>query len=100
VARNDAGPLTRWFRRVVLGRRWLCFVVLGLSFFVFGAGTVNLFRLLGANLTLIVENGWQALADGAAQQLGELLATGYLSMVAWVVFKACEHRLVHWLNEE
>jgi hypothetical protein len=75
-------------------------VVLGLSFFAFGAGTVNLFRLLGANVTLIVDHGWQALADGGATQLLELLATGYLSMLAWVLFKACEHRLVHWLNEE
>jgi hypothetical protein len=99
VAR-PAGALTRWFRRTVLERRWLCFFVLGLSFFAFGAGTVNLFRLLDANLTLIADHGWQALADGGAQQLLELLATGYLSMLAWVLFKTCEHRLVHWLNEE
>jgi len=100
VAGQAAGALTRWFRRTVLARRWLCFIVLGLSFFAFGAGTVNLFRLLDANLTLIVEHGWQALADGGARQLAELLATGYLSMLAWVLFKSCEHRLVHWLNEE
>jgi uncharacterized membrane protein HdeD (DUF308 family) len=92
--------LTRWFRRAVLQRRWSCFVVLGLSFLAFGAGTVNLFRLLAANLSLIVDHGWQALADGAAQQLLELLATAYSSMAAWVVFKTCEHRLVHWLSEE
>jgi hypothetical protein len=89
VAGQATGALTRWFRRAVLERRWLCFVVLGLSFFAFGAGTVNLFRLLGANVTLIVDHGWQALADGGAQQFLELLATGYLSMLAWVLFKAC-----------
>jgi hypothetical protein len=38
-----------------------------------------------------------ALGDGAAQQLIELLITAYLSMLAYVLFKACEHRLVHWL---
>ena len=97
---DEPGALTRWFRRAVLGRRWLCFVVLGLSFFAFGVGTVNLFRLLGANVSLIAEHGWQAVVDGGAQQLAELVATGYLSMMAWVFFMACEHRLVHWLNEE
>jgi len=92
--------VNRWFQRVVLGRRWLCFVVLGLSFFAFGAGTFNLFLLLRANTALIVDHGWQALADGAAQQFVELVVTGMLSVAAWVVFKACEHRLVHWLSDE
>jgi hypothetical protein len=92
--------VNRWFQRVVLGRRWLCFVVLGLSFFAFGAGTFNLFLLLRANTALIVDHGWQALADGAAQQFVELVVTGVLSVAAWVVFKACEHRLVHWLSDE
>jgi hypothetical protein len=40
-----------------------------------------------------------ALGDGAAQQLIELLVTAYLSMLAYVLFKACEHRLVHWLAD-
>ncbi len=92
--------MNHWFQRVVLARRWLCFIVLCLAFFSFGLGTVNLFKLLQMNTALIAEHGWQALADGAAQQFFELTATGALSIVAWVVFKACEYRLVHWLNEE
>jgi len=84
-----------WFRRAVLTRRWLTFVVLGLAFFVFGSGSLNLFFLLKANGELLVEHGWQAAMDGAAQQLVELLITGYVSMAAYVVFKACEHALVH-----
>ncbi len=32
--------------------------------------------------------------DGAARQLVELLVTGYVSMVAYIVFKACEYNLV------
>jgi hypothetical protein len=59
--------MQRWFNRVVLSRRWLTFVVMGLAFFLFGA----------------------------AQQLIELLVTGYVSMMAYVVFKVCEYRLVH-----
>jgi hypothetical protein len=87
--------LTGWFHQAVLSRRWASFVVLGVSFATFGAGSLNLFFLLRANLGLIAEHGWQALADGGAQQLVELLLTGYLSMAAYLVFKACEHRLVH-----
>ncbi len=84
---------------LVFGRRWLTFLVMGLSFLAFGAGTVNLFMLLKANTDLVFEHGVQALGDGAAQQLVELLITAYLSMAAYLVFKACEYRLVHWLAD-
>ena len=87
--------LKRWFQRTVLSRRWLTFLVMGLAFFAFGAGTVNILMLFRANADLIANYGWQALMDGAAQQLAELLVTGYLSMAAYIVFKACEHRLAH-----
>ena len=56
---------------------------------------MNLFFLLKANGELLATHGWQAAMDGAAQQLIELLITGYVSMAAYVVFKACEHALVH-----
>jgi hypothetical protein len=84
-----------WLHSVVFARAWLTFIVLVASFLVFGGGTYNLFLLLKANLGLIAEHGWQALADGAAQQFIELLFTAALSMAAYVLFKACEHRLVH-----
>jgi uncharacterized membrane protein HdeD (DUF308 family) len=80
-------------------RRWLTFVVMGLAFLGFGAGTFNLFFVLKASTELVFEHGWMALGDGAAQQLLELLVTAYLSMAAYVLFKACEHRLVRWLAE-
>ena len=73
---------------------------MGLGFLAFGAGTVNLFMVLKANADLVIEVGWQALMDGAAEQLLELLVTAYLSMAAYVVFKACEFRLVHWLADD
>jgi hypothetical protein len=88
-----------WLQRVVFARAWLTFIVLVVSFLVFGAGTYNLFLVLKANLALIAEYGMQALADGAAQQLLELLVTALLSMAAYVVFKACEHSLVHRLYD-
>jgi hypothetical protein len=89
----------RWLHRLVFGRRWLTFTVMGLAFLTFGAGTFNLFFMLKANAELVLEYGLMALVDGAAQQLVELLVTAYLSMAAYLLFKACEHRLVQWLAE-
>ena len=92
--------LKRWFQRTVLTRRWLAFLVMGLAFFVFGVGSLNIFMLLKANLDFIASYGWRALMDGAARQFVELVVTGYLSMAAYVVFKACELRLAHDLARE
>ena len=91
--------LRRLFHRWILSRRWLTFIVLGLAFFVFGAGTLNIVYLLKANGTLLLDYGWQAVMDGGLRQLAELLLTGYASMAAYVVFKTCEHHLSHWLAE-
>lgn len=85
----------RWFHRTVLSRRWLTFLVMGLAFASFGAGTVNMLMLFSANADVISRYGWQALMDGAALQLVELVVTGYLSMAAYIIFKVCEHRLTH-----
>jgi membrane protein implicated in regulation of membrane protease activity len=91
--------LKRWFHRTVLSRRWLTFIVMGLAFFAFGAGTFNIFMLFSANAAVISSYGWQALMDGAAVQFVELVVTGYLSMAAYVVFKACEYRLTRDVSE-
>jgi hypothetical protein len=91
--------VTDFFKRVVLARRWLTFVTMCLSFAVFGASTVNLFTMFRANVSVIASNGFMALADGAAQQFAELLLTLVLSMLAYIVFKACEYRLVHSLSD-
>lgn len=87
--------LKRWFHRIVLSRRWLTFLVMGLAFFAFGVGTYNIFMLLSANVSLIANHGWLALMDGAARQFLELIVIGYLSMAAYVIFKTCEYRLTH-----
>ncbi len=92
--------LKRWFQVVVLRRVWLTFVMMGLAFFSFGVGSLNLFFLLQANGTLLLEFGWVAVMEGGLLQLVELLATGYASMAAYIVFKACEYRLAHWLTNE
>jgi hypothetical protein len=91
--------LKRWFHRAVFPRRWLTFLIMGIAFFAFGVGTFNIFMLFSANFRVISRFGWQALMDGAARQLVELVVTGYLSMAAYVIFKACEHRLTHDLSD-
>jgi hypothetical protein len=91
--------MKNWLHRLVLKRRWVTFIVMGLSFLAFGAGTLNLFYVAHANFTLLVEHGWLALMDGGAVQLLEILSTGYLCMAAYVLFKACEYSLVHWLAD-
>ena len=88
------------FQRWVLSRLWLTFIVLGLSFLAFGVGTLNLGLLLMANVRLLANHGWQAIGDGGLVQLLELAGTGYLSVAAYVILKACEHRLSHWLGHE
>ena len=92
--------LKRWFHRVVLARLWATYLCLGISFFLFGAGTLNIVCRLRANTDLLWTHGWQAVMDGGLQQLAELLLTGYLAMAAYIIFKACEYRLVNWLKEE
>ena len=88
-----------WFQRVVLHRVWLCFIVMGLSFFAFGLGTLNLVYVFQANAQLLLAHGWQAMADGGLLQLVEILLTGYTSLGAYIVFKACEYRLAHGLTD-
>ena len=87
--------LHRTFTHLVLSRAWLTFVVLCASFGLFGAGTLNLFKMFSDNWDLITNHGVMALRDGAAQQLVELLLYLFISMLNYVVFKACEHSLVH-----
>jgi hypothetical protein len=92
--------MRQWFQRIVLPRTWLVFILLVASFLAFGLGTLNLILLLQANVELIVTHGWRALMDGALLQLLEIVLTSVASMAAYVVFKACENRLVAWLADK
>ncbi len=97
--RKARQPITNLFKRVVLTRRWLTFITMCVAFAVFGASTINLFNMFRANITLIADNGFMALADGAAQQFFELVVTLVLGMLAYIIFKTCEYRLVHLLTD-
>ncbi len=90
--------LRRFFHRWVFSKPLVCLMVMGFAFLVFGLGSVNLVHLLMANLSLVSIHGWQALIDGALFQLFELLFIGYGSLLAYLVFKSCEHSLVEVLT--
>jgi hypothetical protein len=92
--------MKHWFHRAVLSRRWATFIVMGLAFFAFGAGTLNLFMLFRANAQLLAQFGWQAVMDGGLLQLVQLLIAGFASLAAYLLFKVCEYRLVQSLARE
>ncbi len=75
------------------------FVLMGISFAMFGGLSLNLVYLLKANVSLFLESGIMLIEDGVVQQLLELLAYGYLSLAFFLLFKCCEHMLVKRLTE-
>ncbi|MBL8438948.1 MAG: hypothetical protein JNM61_12175 [Zoogloeaceae bacterium] len=91
------------FKQVVraLGspRWWALFLLCGLFFMLFGLSSYNLFALVKANFSLLVEYGWMAAQDGGLQQFFELLGLSYLSLLFWVLFKYCETLLVRELTQ-
>src|SRR5262245_9782904 len=72
----------------------LTFVLMGAFFLLFGVTSVNLFVLLKLNIDLFLEYGLMVIADGALQQLFELVSSAYLSMLFYVAFRVCERVLV------
>jgi hypothetical protein len=88
-------------------RRWigflyrnpkLTFVLMGFFFLLFGFTSVNLFVVLKANIDLFIEYGAMVIEDGALQQLVEIVASSYLSIVFYVCFKICERILIERLT--
>jgi hypothetical protein len=87
-------PMVHSFVRFLFRRPRLTFALMGGFFLLFGLTSVNLFVLLKLNLDLFFEYGLMVIADGALQQLIELLGSAYLSMVFYVLFRVCERVLV------
>jgi hypothetical protein len=67
---------------------------MGVFAVIFGLCSLNVIVMLNANFALIATHGAMALFDGALVQLLELLIFGYLAVVFYVLFKACESVLV------
>ena len=75
-------------------RWWLTFVLLGISFVLFGFVTLNLLHTLMANFEFLSMYGVEAVRDGGLQQLLEIVGSGYFAAASYVVFKVCERVLV------
>ena len=78
----------------LLRRWWATFILMGLSFAVFGLVTLNLLHTLGANLEFLSMYGAEAVREGGLWQLVELVVSGYLAAASYVFFKLCEKVLV------
>ncbi len=68
------------------------------AFLVSGAFSVDLVRLLSANLAFIAEHGWQAVQDEALWQLGGLALRALAATLGYLLFKLCEQALLQWLS--
>jgi hypothetical protein len=80
---------------VFLWRRWwLAFLLLGVSFVLFGYLSLNLLHLLGANLEYLGMYGFEAVREGGARQLVGIVVSGYFAAACYIVFKVCERVLV------
>ena len=81
--------------------RWLsthefaCFLLMTLAFVVFGLLSLDLVRLVSANAGFLLRAGWDGVLDGGLLQLLELGLTALAAIGAYLVFKLCEHVLVH-----
>jgi hypothetical protein len=78
----------------------LTFVLMVGFFLLFGITSVNLFVLLKMNIDLFVQYGLMVIADGALEQLFDLLLSAVLSIVFYLLFKICERLLVERLTEK
>jgi hypothetical protein len=84
---------------LLLSKWWgVAFVLLGVSFVLFGLASLNLVHLLGANFEFLARHGWDAVRDGGVMQLVELVLTGYAAAACYIVFKLCEKVLVERLS--
>jgi hypothetical protein len=105
-----APPHSNWNRRpypLPMPRRWIDFLyahpaltfVLMVTFFIFfGVTSVNLFVLLKMNIDLFLQYGLMVIADGALEQLFDLVTSAILSIVFYLLFKVCERILVERLT--
>ena len=73
---------------------WLAFLLMGVSFVLFGFVTLNLLHLLNANLEYLSTYGIEAALEGGLRQFAEMVASGYFGAVCYIFFKLCEKVLV------
>lgn len=79
----------------ILTKHWLLTfaIMLGMAL-VFGLCSYNIFFLVQANVTLVLDYGIMALLDGAFVELLLLTFYGIISLASFLVFEACKDILV------
>jgi hypothetical protein len=87
----------RWLE-FLYARPALTFVLMVAFFLFFGVTSVNLFVLLKMNIDLFIQYGLMVIADGALEQLFDLVTSAILSILFYLVFKVCERILVERLT--
>ena len=82
------------FFRLLHRHWWLAFLLLGVSFVLFGVASLNLLHVFEAAWDFLLEYGADAVSEGVLWQLGELVVSGYVAAAFYVLFKVCEKVLV------
>ncbi|PVV20050.1 MAG: hypothetical protein B6D78_11700 [gamma proteobacterium symbiont of Ctena orbiculata] len=105
ILQSALGPTTYQFEGYAMNlyqrfykHPFATFFVLIASGLVFGAMTVNIFRLFAANWNFILTYGFIALREGALIQTMELVLTGIFAMIFFLLFKFCEKILIDRLS--
>ena len=91
-------PMPRRWVEFLFWHPKVTFLLMGAFFLMFGFTSVNLFVVLKANVELFLEYGAMVIEDGALQQFVEVIGSSYLSIVFYVLFKACERILIERLT--
>ena len=86
--------MLKFLNRSLTKHLLLTFIIMLCSALVFGLSSYNIFFLIHANVTLVVDYGVMALLDGALKELFLLTLYGVVSLAAYIIFKACEKWLV------
>jgi len=90
AAPGSPTALFAWLQRHPVG----AFLLMTAAFLFSGALTLDMARVLSANLGFLADHGWQAVMDAALWQLFGLLAKALVATAGYVVFKLCEAALV------
>lgn len=86
--------MTRLLDRVFNGPWPLTLLMMGVFGGLFALSSANIAMLLNANIDYILESGAAGMMEGGTAQFLELAATGYVSLVFYVLFKGCLYGLL------
>lgn len=78
----------------LVGHSKSTFVLMCVSFVIFGVLSFNLVMYVAANANYLLTYRWDAIVDGGARQLIEIWGTAFLALGCYLVFKLSEHALI------